>query len=247
MSLTRQRAERVRREIIRLCHAGLDSQSLRVAVITQLRKVIPIHVSFFATADPATLLFTGAMSDDLLERVTPHFLENEFLQDDVNKFTWLARNSTPVGTLVQATQGALTHRTRYHDILAPLSLGDKLRAAQLVNGVCWGFLCLHRDQSSPHFTAAEAAFLNQVTPHLALGLRKALLLGSTTGDHVPDEPGVLLLTDVGQAWLSLQRRNGGSWRSPRQMGDASMHYRPLSLLSWRGYMLWSRAFILTPR
>jgi DNA-binding CsgD family transcriptional regulator len=166
-------------------------------VITQLRKVIPIDASFFATADPATLLFTGAVSDTLLERVTPQFLENEFLQDDVNKFTWLARNSTSVRSLVQATQGALTHSPRYHDILAPLSLGDELRAALRANGVCWGFLCLHRDQSSPHFTAAEAAFLDQLAPHLALGLRKALLLGGATGHHLPDEPGVLLLTDDG--------------------------------------------------
>src|SRR5262249_3967871 len=52
-----RRAEYVRREIIRLCHAGLDSHTLRVETIKQLRKVIPIDVSFFATADPATLLF----------------------------------------------------------------------------------------------------------------------------------------------------------------------------------------------
>jgi DNA-binding CsgD family transcriptional regulator len=195
MALKLQSAERVRREIIQLCHAGLDSQTLRVAIIARLRKVIPIDVYFFATADPATLLFTGAVSDELLERVTPQFLENEFLQDDVNKFFTLARSATPVGSLVQATHGQWMHSPRYQDILAPLSLGDELRAALIASGVCWGFLCLHRDQSSPHFTAAEATFLDQLTPHLALGLRKALLLGSRRGDQLPDEPGLLLLAD----------------------------------------------------
>jgi hypothetical protein len=72
-------AAQVRREIIRLCQAGLDSRTLRTETIKQLRKVIPIDVSFFATVDPATLLFTGAIADDILDKATPRFIENEFL------------------------------------------------------------------------------------------------------------------------------------------------------------------------
>jgi DNA-binding CsgD family transcriptional regulator len=190
-----RRAEQVRREIIRLCHAGLDSRTLRIEVIKWLRKVIPIDVFFFTTADPATLLFTGAVVDDILGRATPQFLENEFLRDDVNKFSWLARSATPVGDLSRATQYELEQSQRYRDILAPLALGDELRAALITGGTCWGFLCLHRDWSSPHFTAAEAAFLGRLTTHIAEGLRKALLLGSKAGLHAPDEPGLLLLAE----------------------------------------------------
>ncbi len=171
-----QSAERVRREIIRLCHTGLDSQTLRIEIIKRLRKVIPIDVFFFTTADPATLLFTGAVVDEILERATPQFLENEFLQDDVNKFSRLARSATLVGSLIQATQFELEQSPRYQEILAPLALGDELRAALMTSGVCWGFL-------------------GRLTPHIALGLRKALLLGSKTGPLVPDEPGLLLLAE----------------------------------------------------
>jgi DNA-binding CsgD family transcriptional regulator len=164
-------------------------------MIKRLRKVISIDVFFFSTADPATLLFTGAVIDEILDRVTPQFLENEFLQGDVNKFSQLARSATQVGSLIQATQGDLEQSPRYREILAPLALGDELRVALMTSGVCWGFLCLHRDRSSPHFTTAEAAFIGRLAPHIALGLRKALLLGSTTGQPVPDEPGLLLLTE----------------------------------------------------
>lgn len=193
--MERQRAERVRREIIRLCHAGLDSRTLRIEIIKRLRTVLPLDVSFFTTADPATLLFTGAVIDEILERATPQFLENEFLQDDVNKFSWLARSVPHVGSLIQATRSEWEQSPRYTEILAPLALGDELRAALITGGACWGFLCLHRERSSPHFTAAEATFLGRLTPHIALGLRKGLLLGSTRGSQAMDEPGLLLLAD----------------------------------------------------
>jgi DNA-binding CsgD family transcriptional regulator len=96
---------------------------------------------------------------------------------------------------MQATQHELQQSPRYQEILAPLTLGDELRAAFVTGGVCWGFLCLHRDQSSPHFTAAEAAFIGRLTSHIALGLRKALLIGNRTGPVIPDEPGLLLLAE----------------------------------------------------
>jgi DNA-binding CsgD family transcriptional regulator len=206
-----QSAERIRRDIIRLCHMGLDSHTLRVEIIKRLRKVIPIDVSFFTTVDPATLLFTGAVVDEILARVTPQFIENEFLHEDVNKFSWLARSPIPVSGLVQVTSQEVERSSRYREILAPLALGDELRAALLTSGVCWGFLCLHRDRSSPHFTPAEVAFIGRLTPHMAEGLRTALLLGGATGERVPDEPGLLLLandlqvvaiTPAAERWLA---------------------------------------------
>jgi DNA-binding CsgD family transcriptional regulator len=211
MTMQQQSAERVRREIIRLCHVGLDSRTLRIEIIKQLRKVIPIDVFFFSMADPATLLFTGVVVDEILEQAMAQFLENEFFQDDVNKFSWLARNAPAVSGLVQATQGELESSSRYCEILAPIALGDELRVALITSGTCWGFMCLHRERSNPHFTSVEATFIARLAPHIAEGLRKALLLGSTTRIQVLDEPGLLLLADdlsvvaitpVAEQWLA---------------------------------------------
>lgn len=209
--MQQRRAEHTRRELIRLCHAGLDSRTLRIELIRRLRTVIPIDLSFFSTTDPATLLFTGAVLDDLLLRASPQFLENEFLRDDVNKLAWMAKSHTSVINLVQATQGELERSQRYREILAPLALGDELRAVLITGGICWGFMCLHREQSRPPFTLAEVAYLARLTPHFAEGLRTALLLGSTRDTAVPDEPGLLLLagdlsvvatTPAAERWLA---------------------------------------------
>src|SRR5260370_28988645 len=175
------------------------------------RKVMQSVVLFCTAADPATLLFPGAVVDEILERATPQFIENEFLEDEVNKFSWLARRATPVGGLIQATKRELEQSPGYREILAPLALGDELRAALITSGACWGFLCLHRDLSSPQFAPAEVAFIGRLTPHMAEGLRKALLLGSTTGSKVPDEPwlfvlaedlSVVAITPTAERWLS---------------------------------------------
>src|SRR5919205_3562374 len=163
-------AERVRQEIIRLCHAGLDSRTFRVEAVRCLRKIIPLCVSFFATADPATLLYTSAVRDDFLAQATPLFLEREFLKDDPVRFARLARGRSPVDSLGMATKGELASSERYREMLAPMDLGDELRAALVAGSKCWGFMCLHRERSGPDFTPAEAAFLARLTPHLAEGL-----------------------------------------------------------------------------
>ena len=207
-------AERTRRDIIRLCHAGLDSRALREAILRHLRKVTPIDAFWAATVDPATLLFTGSVIEGIPEHATPAFLANEFLHDDVNKFVTLARGM-PVNSLSQATEGDLGGSERYREILAPLGLGDELRAALLSDGVCWGVLCLHRQRDDPAFTAEDIAFLRHLTPHIAEGLRTALLLDDVAAIAAADGPGLLLIADDGSVLATTPAAEG--WLA--EMGD----------------------------
>jgi DNA-binding CsgD family transcriptional regulator len=185
---------RTEQEIVRLCHAGLDSTTLRLESVRRLRKLIPVDSFWFATADPATLLFTGSVVEDIPEEVTPSFVTNEFLQPDVNKWTELVRAARPAG-LYMATRGEPANSPRYHEILEPLGWGDELRAALRYGGSCWGFVCLHRGKSRPGFTLEEAAFLHRLTPHLAAGLRTALLLAKPEPTPESEGPGLLVLAD----------------------------------------------------
>jgi hypothetical protein len=45
-------ARRTQHEIVRLCHTGLDSRTLRVEALRRLRKVVPVDALFCATVDP---------------------------------------------------------------------------------------------------------------------------------------------------------------------------------------------------
>jgi DNA-binding CsgD family transcriptional regulator len=188
-------ARRTEQTIIRLCQAGLDSHTLQVEVLRRLRKIIPIDAAFSATVDPATLLFTGSMTEEIPESVTPAFLSNEFLQNDVTKFVHLARSARPVQSLYQATHDDPERSSRYRDILAPIGFGDELRAALRVGSVTWGVLCLHRDLTGSGFTQAELTMLERIVPHLAVGLRTALLIEQTRADPGPDGPGLVILAE----------------------------------------------------
>lgn len=57
-------AEHAQRSMIRLCHSALDSRTLRIKLLERLQHVIPFDYTFFATTDPATLLFTGSVADE---------------------------------------------------------------------------------------------------------------------------------------------------------------------------------------
>jgi DNA-binding CsgD family transcriptional regulator len=179
---------------MRLCHASLNSRGLRLELLKQLRKIMPIHSFWCATVDPATVLFTGSVVEGIPEYATPLFLTNEFMGDDVNKFAALARGAN-VNTLYAATQGDPERSYRYRDILAPLGLGDELRAAFVGAGACWGVMCLHREVEDPPFTDADITLLRRITPHVAQGLRLALLHEEVTAVREPDGPGLVLIAD----------------------------------------------------
>jgi DNA-binding CsgD family transcriptional regulator len=205
--------QRTLQAVVRLCHAGLDARTLRQEALRALQPVVPIDAAFFATLDPTTLLFTSVVVDEVLATETLRFLHNEFQEPDVNKFVHLARRPHPTSGLVAATRGRWEDSPRYREVLAPMGMGDELRTVLRTGSSCWGAMCLHRARSAPSFTSREAAFLERLSPHLAMGLRMALLReGLTTG---PSEgtptAGVVLLADdfalmattpAADAWLA---------------------------------------------
>ena len=183
-------------DLARRCYVGLDAASLRDEILRGLRSVVPIDAAFFATVDPATILFTSVMAEEPLSEATPLFLDNEFGHDDVSKFAALAVAGDPVNSLDNATAGRRQHSPRYSEVMAPLDLGDELRAALVTGGRCWGVLCLHRGDSPSGFSHSEMALVRRLVPHLAEGLRRAVVaLALTTPGSTARGPGVIVLDE----------------------------------------------------
>lgn len=192
------------------CRSGLDPDSFRAHVLPRLRRAVPIDALWWTSVDPSTLLFTGAHREEIPAETGPYFVENEFLRDDVNKWTELARGRDGARTLIQATAGRPTESSRYREIFEPLGLEDELRVVMRARGVTWGFMCLHRERGSP-FSADEVAFVRRMAPHLAEGIRLGTLMRSLAITDLPDAPGLIVLGADGslvranpaaEAWLA---------------------------------------------
>lgn len=206
--------------IVQACRSGLDPDALRDAVLPRLRAVVPVDALWWSAVDPATLLFTRAYREELPAESGPYFVENEFLRQDVNKWTDLAHDPAGVGTLMRATDGHPTRSDRYRDIFAPLGLQDELRAVLRVRGLCWGYVCLHREASSTSFSLEEARFVQRLAPHLAEGIRMGLLRQDSELEDPDDGPGLVIVAADGSlagmnqaapAWLeALGGRADGS-------------------------------------
>ena len=197
------RRRRAADEIERLSAGGLDLGSFRTEALRSLRSSVPTDAAFFASVDPTTLLFTSALAEAPLAAVTAQFLDNEYGRDDVNKFARLAASADKVGSLDQATHGDRATSARYREVLAPLGLGDEMRVALVVGGLCWGVLCLHRSASASGFDATDVDFVRRVAPRLARGLRHGVTLHPAATAALTDEgPGIIIL-DADLAIVSL--------------------------------------------
>lgn len=196
--------ERHVERLIDSCYADLDKPALTTEVLRRLPGILPVEAAFFASVDPATLLFTSAVGQDPLAGATPLFLDNEFGRADVNKFAALARGPEPVMSLDRATRGERSASARYREIMAGLGLGDELRAALVVGHECWGVLCLHRADAEAGFSGTDLDVVRRLAPHLAEGLRRDVVHQALTGAGAATAggPGVIVL-DQGLSLVSI--------------------------------------------
>jgi hypothetical protein len=106
----------------------------------------------------------------------------------------VARRSR-VGLLSGETGGRLGNSTRYRTILEPQGWGDELRATFASAGLCWGFICMHRDRPL-NFSREGVRFLARLVSHLGDGLGKSLLIyPSAIAPEGDASPRLVELTD----------------------------------------------------
>jgi DNA-binding CsgD family transcriptional regulator len=179
-------------DLMRRCSLGLRGTAFQAEVVRAIHALLPVDAVFLASADPETLLLTGIFAEEPLVGVADQFLYNEFGQHDVNKFQSLATGVRHVATLDSATVGERTASARYRNIIAPLGLGDELRAALVTPSGCWGYLCLHRAESPYGFTAAEVRLIGRLAASLGNGCRLSLAAPGTEG-IAAIAPGVVVL------------------------------------------------------
>ncbi len=200
-------------------------------MLALLRRVLPVDALWWATSDPATLLFTQAFREGIPDRTIPYLVDNEFLGRDVNQWTELAQHHRRRALAGRATGGSLEASARFRDVFQPLGLGDELRAVLRTGDDCWGLLCLHRAAGSP-FSDEETQFVQQLAPHLGYGIRAGLLVASAVEGTAADRRGSSWSTVAARSSRQPPPHRRGS---PNSVTTArpGRRFRPRSPPRWR--------------
>ena len=190
------RLRRTRAEIVRLAEDGLDWVTFSTQATEVLRRVVGFQRSCWHTIDPGTVLLTGSLNQNIA--CSGFWLaEHEYVLDDVNKWSFLARSGRVAGATSLATHGDLSRSARHRSVES-YGIGDELRGSFLVDGAYWAAAGFLRDEGEPWFTEEDVRFLTSLSEPSAVAFRRALL--ATTNEHPGDDgPGVVVFDDRGNA------------------------------------------------
>jgi len=196
--------ERAFAEIKRLCHAGLDPETLFRRVAEPLGRAVPFEGYAAITLDPLSNLPTNLVSNEEMggKGEARFFIEHVYFEDDVNEYGWMAREQLAVARLSDGTGGRLERALRHRLHNDPRGFGYELRAVLTADRSPWGGLCLVRERGGRDFDDREVAFMRRVVPPLAAGLRAATLYSEVrrepTNEETSDTAGVLVLDHRGR-------------------------------------------------
>lgn len=191
--------------------AGAESATVFDELAARLTPFVPFDASVFFATDPATVMaICPARIDGVANNQCYAYWQREFLVEDVNLFSDLARAQRPAATLWSATDDLPSRSARYRDFLRPEGYGDELRVAFRVGRYTWGVAALMRGAGRPSFSPHEVALVNALSSPIGTALRRATLDRCPPPLRAPAAPGLMLFdphgellsaSDEARAWL----------------------------------------------
>jgi DNA-binding CsgD family transcriptional regulator len=245
-AMDRPRVAKLRRDVVTLCNQALDLPTFFNRARVALEPVIAHDGCCWMSFDPATILPTSHVPyRSIPPEQVPRLAQNEYGEEDVNKFSVLNHQRPPVGDLSEATGGERERSARYRALLEPNGFNNELRASFAQDGSCWGGVAFYRRPELPDFDAQEALALADISELMALGIRRAVLTQAIGVVDPVVAPGFIMLdganrvtavNDEGERWfaellsedeggiegssivqsLASRTRNGDGERSPAQ-------------------------------
>lgn len=224
------------RKIVRAANANLDLVAFWNEASSALADAVPHFLTpCWFTLDPTSLLVTSHYQTEVPE-LPAEWLAHEYFADDFHKMSDVARSEQGSSTLHEATGGNPSLSAAWNLYMRPYGADQELLVALRTRaGHSWGILGLYREPNRPQFSSDERQFLRELSPLLAEGARRGLLLGEVTDPEGPEAPGLVVLTEN---W-SIESLTPGTerWFAELPDGDWEQGKLPPSVLAVAGRAL----------
>src|ERR687886_1625259 len=188
--------QRARDKIARLAGQGLDLVAFWRGASEAVASAVPHYLSpCWYTLDPASLLVTSHYQTEAIA-LPPEWLAHEYFADDFPKLADVARSQRGLSTLHEATGGDPSRSPKWNAFIHPYGADQELLVALRTRaGEAWGVMTVYREPGRPPFDPDEMRFLREVSPYLAEGARRGLLVGEACDPEGPEAPGLVVLRD----------------------------------------------------
>jgi DNA-binding CsgD family transcriptional regulator len=162
-----------------------DTRTLRLAMLEELRRVVPFTWYAWLLTDPQTGVGCAPLADVPCLPELPILIRLKYLTT-VNRWTDLA---TPVGCLGDERERSLIWR----ELQSRFGVVDVASVVFRDQHGTWGFLDLWRDATAGPFRPAEVDYLVELTPPATAAIRRCLATTFTAPAESRPEPGPVVL------------------------------------------------------
>lgn len=178
-------------------HTG-DERDLRVALLGDLRALVPFDFHVWLLIDPETEVGTAPLAavPDRLGAALPATIRHRYLTQ-VNRWDTM---TSAVESLDRATGGHREASTFHREVLAANGIGDVASLCFRDTTGCWGFLELWRLADDASFSGKELAALSGTVETITTALRRchARSFDETVPSDQPSGTAVMMLSpDLG--------------------------------------------------
>ncbi len=158
----------------RLGAGGLTAKAYRERVLAEVRSVLPYDGHVWLLTDPVTRVGTSPLADvpGLAFADLPHLSRLRYLTT-LNRWDRLLDEARCAATLLGSTDGDPAGSPLWRDCLRGFGVSDVASVVCADRFGCWAWLDLWRTGRAA-YAAADAAFLAELAPLLATGLRAAV-------------------------------------------------------------------------
>ena len=146
-----------------------NERALRMALLEDIRRRVPVRAHVWALIDPETEVATAPLATvpDPLMAQLPGIVRRRYLTT-VNRWDHM---EAPVASLLQATDGDPSESLLHREVLGPSGVGDIASVVFRDRFGIWGFLDLWRFTDDDPFTDAELSILAEDVSTITLALR----------------------------------------------------------------------------